>query len=170
MADIEKAGAKKAKILANNVAYVRDLINEPAEKITPLYLAKEAKKIKAKVKVLGKKEILKLGMGGLEAVSRGGGYDPKLILIEYNAGKGKPLALVGKGITFDSGGLNIKPYAYMEDMRSDMGGAATVLGIIKAASELGIKKNIVRVRLLIVAVALAPGVIFQQNINFTIDD
>lgn len=147
-----KAGAKRGQILATNVCNVRDLVNEPAAVATPTYLASEAKKVakaskgKVKVKVFGRKEIVKMGMGGLEAVSRASSEEPKFIVMEYNkkAG-GDPLVFVGKGITFDSGGLNVKPWQGMEDMRCDMAGAATVISTIKAACELGVKKYAVAI-------------------------
>lgn len=136
---------KRAKIISDAVCYVRDLVNEPASKVTPNYLAKEAEKLGkvAKVKVYGRGDIGKMGMGGLLAVSRGSAEEPKLIVIDYNGGKGSPIAFVGKGITFDSGGLDIKPAPNMEDMKCDMAGAATVIATIKAAQEMGIKKHIV---------------------------
>ena len=147
-----KKGAKRGEILSRNVCNVRDLVNEPAAVATPTYLANQAKKIakaskgKVKVKVFGRKEIVKMGMGGLEAVSRSSAQEPKFIVMEYNkSAGGKPLVFVGKGITFDSGGLNMKPWQGMEDMRCDMAGAATVISTIKAACELGVKKYAVAI-------------------------
>src|SRR3989344_3389078 len=134
---------KKAVIISEAVCYARDLVNEPANKATPSYLAKEAEKLNAKVKVFGKDEIEKMGMGGLLAVSKGSSEEPKFIVIDCNSGKEPPIVFVGKGITFDSGGLDIKPAPNMEDMKCDMAGAATVIATIKAAHELGIKKHIV---------------------------
>jgi len=118
--------------------------------MTPTLLAKEALKLskenpKIKVKILSRPEMKKLNMGCLLGVSQGSVEEPKFIILEYyGAGKTKqPTVLAGKGITFDSGGLGIKPGNYMTDMKFDMLGAATVFGIIKAAAGLKLKKNIV---------------------------
>ena len=141
---------KKGRILAENVNQVRDLINESAEKITPTYLANYAKNIakgnsKTSVKVFGKKEIIKMGMGGLLAVSKGSVQEPKFIVLDYKGKAEDPSVFIGKGVTFDAGGLDVKPAKYMEDMKSDMGGAATVLQLIKTAQELGLKRHIIAI-------------------------
>ena len=122
--------------LAEGVKLTRDLVNEPAGTMTPDFLAKEAvnlvKKSKnIKVKILEKEEIAKLGMNAFLAIARGSNEAPKFIHLVYKPQKGakKKVALVGKGITFDSGGLNIKPWESMGQMKIDMGGAAMVLGI-----------------------------------------
>ena len=146
-----KAGIKRAETLAASVCFVRDLVNESAENVTPKHMAAEARKIartskgKVKVKVFGRRDVERMGMGGMEAVSRGSRYEPQFVVAEYKGGGARraPAVFVGKGITFDSGGLNVKPSPGMEDMRSDMAGAATVLGTLKAAVELGIKRNVV---------------------------
>ncbi|MBS3123233.1 leucyl aminopeptidase [Candidatus Woesearchaeota archaeon] len=145
--NIEK-GWKTGAVIAESTNYVRDLVNEPASLVTPTFLEFEAKKLKnVKVKVINKEEMKKLGMNALLGVSLGSAQPPKLIIIEYNGGKKeeKPVAIVGKGITFDAGGLNLKPTKYIEDMKIDMSGAGAVLGTIKVAVELGIKKNIIGV-------------------------
>ena len=141
---------KKGKILADNVNSIRDLVNEGADKVTPTYLASYAKKIagkskKTSVKVFGKKEIIKMGMGGLMAVSKGSVQEPKFIILNYKGKDEKPVILVGKGVTFDAGGLDVKPAKYMEDMKCDMAGAATVLQTIKAAQDLGLKRHIIAI-------------------------
>ena len=138
----------RAEIIANNINYVRDLVNEPSEIVTPEYLANETKKITENVKnvkltVMGLEEIQAQGLGGLFTVGKGGNNEARFIVAEYNNAKEKPIAFVGKGITFDSGGLNVKPATYMENMRSDMAGAATVLGTLKACIELKVKKNVI---------------------------
>ena len=144
-------GLKKGLLLSNNVARVRDLINEPADKVTPIYLANEAKKIakesngSIKVKIFGKAEIEKMGMGGLSGVSKGSAQEPKFIILDYNSKKKDPFIFVGKGITFDSGGLDVKPATYMEDMRCDMAGAATVLYTVKSASQLKLNKRVIAI-------------------------
>ena len=142
-----KAIVEKAEIIANNVNYVRDLVNEPSEIVTPEYLAQETKNIvdknkNVKLTIMGLEEIQANGLGGLFSVGKGGNNDPRFIVVEYKMSKDKPIAFVGKGITFDSGGLNVKPAAYMENMRSDMAGAATVLGTLKTCIDLNIKQNL----------------------------
>ncbi|MBU0665744.1 MAG: leucyl aminopeptidase [Nanoarchaeota archaeon] len=140
---------KKAEKISLVVNYVRELVNFPSQKVTPTYLSNEAKRLlinkKIKITVLEKKELIKQGLNCLIGVSQGGFEEPKLVIIEYNNSSKKPIAFVGKGITFDSGGLNIKPYLDMMDMKSDMAGAATVLGILKLASELNMKTKIIGV-------------------------
>ncbi|HEU5398622.1 MAG TPA: leucyl aminopeptidase, partial [Gammaproteobacteria bacterium] len=116
---------------------------------TPSYLADEAKRLaksgKLKVTVLEPAQMKKLGMGALLAVARGSRQPPKLIVMEYHGGpKGqKPRVLVGKGITFDTGGISIKPAAAMDEMKFDMCGAASVFGTLKAVMALGLKMNVV---------------------------
>ncbi|MDD5749263.1 MAG: M17 family peptidase N-terminal domain-containing protein [Patescibacteria group bacterium] len=119
--------------LVQGIKLTRDLVNEPAGTMTPDFLAKEAvglaKKSKnIKVKILEKEEIAKLGMNAFLAISRGSHEAPKFIHLVYKPQKGakKKVALVGKGITFDSGGLNIKPWENMGQMKIDMGGAGPV--------------------------------------------
>jgi leucyl aminopeptidase len=150
--DFEEKQMKKpineAVTICNVTNIVRDLVNEPANVATPKYLADFAKKLfkktKVKCKVLDKKAIKKLGMNLLLGVSKGSSEDPRLILLEYK-GKCEKLGLVGKGVTFDAGGLNLKPSAYMDDMKEDMGGAAAVLGVFKAVADLKLSANLVGV-------------------------
>ncbi len=143
-------GKNEGKGIASAVTLTRHLGNVPPSIMTPTLLAKYATELskeytKVKTKVLSRPEIKKLGMGCFLGVSQGSVEEPKFIIVEYNgtAKKQKPTVLVGKGITFDSGGLSLKPGAYMPDMKFDMLGAATVLGSIKAAAALGLKKNII---------------------------
>jgi leucyl aminopeptidase len=141
-------GAEAGKIIADAQSWVRDLVNEPAMTLTPEKLADaaaELKKLGVKVTVYDKKAIEKLGLHALLAVNNGSGKEPRFVTLEYKKGSGAPVAIVGKGITFDSGGLDIKPAAYMGDMKSDMAGAATVIGTIKAIAELGLAVNVVGV-------------------------
>ncbi|MBT7497349.1 leucyl aminopeptidase, partial [Candidatus Woesearchaeota archaeon] len=148
--DFEK-GINTGKIIAEATNFSRDLVNEPASVVNSLYLEKAARDIaksssKLKMHVLDEPEMKKLGMGALLGVNAGSKNPPKLIFLEYSGGgKEKPSAFIGKGITFDSGGYNLKPTKYIEDMHTDMGGAAAVLGTIKAAAELGVKNNLVGV-------------------------
>ncbi len=145
---VEK-GMREADIVSYYNSYVRDLVNMAPSEKNPEKLSKiiisEAKKLKLKTTVLGMKDFKKKGMECIEAVGRGSIYEPKMIVLEYSGGnkKDKPICFVGKGVTFDSGGLNIKNSSGMEEMKSDMGGAATVIGTLFAAKELKLKKNII---------------------------
>lgn len=143
-------GIAAGKHIATATNITRHLGNTPPSHMTPSIFAKEAQKLHQayetlKVTVLGKKEIAKLGMGCLLAVASGSQEEPKFIIVEYRGGKktDAPTVLVGKGITFDSGGLSIKPWDYMVDMKYDMLGGATVLGVMQAVAALKIKKNII---------------------------
>lgn len=135
--------------LGQIVNAVRDLGNQPANIATPTHLANYAEGLarthkNIKVKILHKADIKKENMGAILAVSQGSDEEPKFIVLEYR-GKttGAPVVLVGKGITFDSGGISIKPGEKMEEMKYDMAGAATVMGVIQAASELKLLQNLV---------------------------
>lgn len=130
--------------------FARELGNTPPGVMTPTFLSEQAKKLakenkQIKVKVLGQTEIEKLKMGCFLGVAQGSVLEPKFIIVEYLNGKEKekPTVLVGKGITFDSGGISLKPGDYLTDMKFDMLGGATVLATIKAAAALGLKKNLV---------------------------
>ena len=145
-----KQGVEDGQAIAAGANFTRDLGNTPPSDMTPARLAKEAEKMAAKhkkmsIQVLGRAEIKKLKMGCFLGVAQGSELEPKFVILEYKgaAKKEKPHVLVGKGITFDSGGLSIKPAHYMTDMKYDMLGAATVLGTMHAAAALGLKKNIV---------------------------
>jgi leucyl aminopeptidase len=148
VADAKKA-IETAEIISEGVTIARDLANAPNNEIYPETLAKKAQELgKAagvKVTVLNKTKIASLKMGGLLAVNQGSVRPPVFIVMEYNGTKAteKPIVLVGKGVTFDSGGISIKPGAGMSDMRLDMHGSATVIGTIVAAAKLKIKRNIV---------------------------
>ena len=130
---------------------VKDLVNEPANFMTPEILSQNAEKLgkeyEFKVKVYNEKEIEKLNMTAFLAVSRASTNKPKLIVMKYNGNpkSKKVLALVGKGLCYDSGGLSIKPTSSMISMHSDMAGAATVMGVMCAISKLKVKKNVVAI-------------------------
>lgn len=147
---VEK-GATKGRKLSESVFFTRDLISNPGNVATPSYLAKKAgdmaKKLGIKITVLEKDEMKKLGMGGLLGVSQGSDQPPKLIILEYSGGKEKdqPYVLVGKAVTFDSGGISIKPSPGMEEMKTDMSGGAAVIGSIMAAASLKLPFNIVSI-------------------------
>ncbi|OGB74546.1 hypothetical protein A2V68_03000 [candidate division Kazan bacterium RBG_13_50_9] len=131
------------------VHYVRDLVSAPPIDLKPEDLANEAAKLaqtyqNITCRVLNKKEIEAEGLGLLAAVNRGSAHEPRLIILEINANKKeKPIILVGKGLTFDSGGYNLKPSGGIEMMHIDMAGGATVLGTIKALAMLGSKKKVI---------------------------
>ena len=144
LSDVAK-GVKKAQILSAAAMHVRDLVNLPANYATPTFLANEASKLKklgVKVKVFGRKDLKKMGFNSHLAVAAGSVQEPKFVVMEYGKGK-KTYAFVGKGITFDSGGLDLKPSKYMEDMKSDMGGAATTIGIMEAVARLKLPVHLV---------------------------
>jgi leucyl aminopeptidase len=140
---------REGQAIAEGVRLARDLGNLPGNICTPTYLAEQASEIgkqySLKTTILEKDEMEKLGMGALLSVSRGSRQPPKLIVLEYTGGREgeAPVALVGKGLTFDAGGISIKPAANMDEMKYDMCGGASVLGAIKAAAELKLPLNIV---------------------------
>jgi len=142
-ADMEK--------VADGVFFTRDLVSEPANVIFPKSLSVEAKKLTklgVRVQVLGVAEMRKLGMGALLGVGQGSAHESQLLVMRWDGtgakGKGKaaqPIAFVGKGVTFDTGGISIKPAQGMEDMKGDMAGAATVVGLMHALAERAAKVN-----------------------------
>lgn len=144
-----KAGFARGTIVADYMNRARDIANTPGCDLSPQKLGEAAKDLmkgtKATVKVLGEKELTKLKMHALLAVGQGTQSESKLIIAEYwGAGKKeKPLVLVGKGITYDTGGLNVKPSGFMHDMHMDMSGGSAVLAALAAAATLGVKKNII---------------------------
>jgi leucyl aminopeptidase len=145
----EKEYAELEKIV-DGVFFTRDLVSEPANIIYPESLAekcRELSKLGVKVEVLGVKEMTKLGMGALLGVGQGSARESKLVVMQWNGlGKDKaPLAFVGKGVTFDTGGISIKPAGGMEEMKWDMGGAGTVIGLIKTLAGRKAKVNVVGV-------------------------
>lgn len=136
--------------ITKGVKLAKDLGNLPGNICNPTYLSTQAKNLgkdypSIKVSVLDKAAMEKLKMGALLAVAKGSVEPPKLIVMEYNGGgkKQKPIVLVGKGITFDSGGISIKPAAAMDEMKYDMCGAAAVLGVMTACAELKLPVNVV---------------------------
>ena len=144
-------GLQQGLAMGAGVALTKNLGNTPPNVCTPAWLAEQAQHLGRqhgfKVKVLDREEMEKLGMGAFLAVAQGSRQPPKLIVLEYLQGaKGeKPVALVGKGITFDSGGISIKPSDKMDEMKFDMCGGATVLGTFKAVAELKLPCNLVGV-------------------------
>ena len=144
-----KLGIKEGHAIAEGMNLTKDLGNLPPNICTPTYLANQAKKIakdfKMKSTILSQKQIEKLKMGSFLSVAKGSRLEPKFIIIEHQKGKksSKPVVLVGKGITFDSGGISLKPGAAMDEMKYDMCGAATVLGVMKTIGLLNLPLNVV---------------------------
>lgn len=149
----EAAAAKLALAqsiaLANGMNLTKELGNLPPNVCTPSYLAETAKKIAAEfkmgVEILDRKQLQALKMNSFLSVTNGSEEPPKFIVLKHMGGKAKdaPTVLVGKGITFDSGGISLKPGANMDEMKYDMGGAASVLGTMRAIGEMKLKLNVV---------------------------
>ena len=135
--------------IATGMALAKDLGNLPGNICTPTHLAETAeslgKQYKFEVEVLNRADMEKLGMGSFLSVARGSHQPPKFIVMQYKGGKAKakPVVLVGKGITFDTGGISLKPAAEMDEMKYDMCGAASVLGTFKAVAQMGLPINLV---------------------------
>ena len=146
-----EAALARGIAIGDGVNLARDLGNLPPNLCTPAYLAEQAhtlaKDYKLKVSVLERKDMEKLRMGSLLSVSNGSRQPPKLITIEHRGGpkQQKPVVLVGKGITFDTGGISLKPAAEMDEMKYDMSGAGSVLGTLKAAAAMKLPLNVVGV-------------------------
>lgn len=147
-----KRGAAQGVAIAAGMAITKDLGNTAPNICTPEYLAKQARKLAKgdkfmKVTVLDEAGMEKLGMGAFLAVSQGSRQPARLIAMNYAGGNKsqKPIVLVGKGVTFDSGGISIKSSASMDEMKFDMCGAATVFGVMKACQMLGLKLNLIGV-------------------------
>jgi leucyl aminopeptidase len=140
-----------ARVAAEAENRARELQQLPANFATPSFLAERAAEIvaahdKLSFEVFGREEISDKGMGGLEAVSQGTGQEPKLIVLRYEGGgAGPPIGLVGKAVTFDSGGISIKPSQAMHEMKMDMSGGAAVLESIAAIAELGLAVDLIGV-------------------------
>ena len=179
--DVKNAAAilREAEIISANILACRDLVNETSEQSNPVSIAAQARKL-ASIKgvtctVLGKKEIEKKKMGLLLAVNRGSKIEPRLVVLAYKGDHGskKYCALVGKGITFDSGGVNLKPSGHIETMRMDMAGAAAVMYALKTAAELKLRKNLYAVMPLtenmISNEAYRPGDIFTAYNGKTVE-
>ncbi|MER3545411.1 MAG: leucyl aminopeptidase [Chloroflexota bacterium] len=148
-----EAGVRAGRAIAAAVALTRDLVNEPPNFATPTLLAQRAHQIaegrRISVTVLEREEMRELGMGALLAVAQGSDEPPKFIILDYQPeprqeGATPPtVVLVGKGITFDSGGLSIKPAEGMEEMKSDMAGGAAVMGAVQAIADLNLPVRVV---------------------------
>jgi leucyl aminopeptidase len=150
-ADAAKESIATAVALAHGMALTRDLGNLPPNVCTPSYLANTARKLakqfKLGIEVLERKQLEALKMGSFLSVTNGSVEPPKFIVLKHMGGKAKdaPVVLVGKGITFDSGGISLKPGAGMDEMKYDMCGAASVLGTFRAIAEMKLKLNVIGV-------------------------
>jgi len=139
-----------ARVVAEAQNRARDLQNTPANVATPSFLAARAEEIAAgsgslSVEVLGRPELEEKGMGGILAVSQGGPEEPKMIVLRYSGGGNSTLGLVGKGVTFDTGGISLKPGAGMQEMKMDMSGAAAVLETVAAIAALALPLDLIAV-------------------------
>ncbi|MEB8433947.1 leucyl aminopeptidase [Cocleimonas sp. KMM 6892] len=149
----EKAelGIQHGASIAKGMKLSRDLANHPGNVCTPTYIADEAKAVakdysSISIEILEEADMEKLGMGSFLSVSKGSDQPGKMIVLEYKGAKDKkqaPIALVGKGITFDTGGISLKPGANMDEMKFDMCGAAGMLGTLKACAEMKLPLNVV---------------------------
>jgi leucyl aminopeptidase len=170
---------KETMKVCEGTILARDLVNENAKDKTPEKFESIARRIasskKIRLRVIDEKQMKKLGMELILAVNKGSSYPPRILILEYNGNPGSKerIALIGKGITFDAGGLNLKPTGYIEEMKADMGGAACVLGVIKVASDLGFKKNIISVLALTENVigpeSYKPGDVYRSYSGKTVE-
>ncbi len=143
------AGLAQGLAVAEGMSLAKDLGNLPPNVCTPTYLASQARELarryRMKVTVLERADMERLGMHTLLSVAQGSAQPPKLIALEYSGGpkRMRPVALVGKGVTFDTGGISLKPAGEMDEMKFDMCGAASVLGTMKAVGEMKLPINVV---------------------------
>jgi len=173
------AAAETARICAEAQNRARDLQSLPSNVATPSFLSRRAREIASahpavSTDVLGREEIAAKKMGGLVAVSQGSAEEPKLIVMRYEGGdSGETLGLVGKGVTFDTGGISLKPSAGMQEMKMDMSGAAAVIEAIGAIAELGLKLNLIAVvpstENMPSGTAIKPGDIITQYSGKTVE-
>jgi leucyl aminopeptidase len=142
-----RAAIERAEIVVDAQLWARDLVNTPALECTPDYLARQARAMAKEVgltcTIWTEPELKKGGFGGILGVGSGSTNPPRLIELGYRGGSGAPIALTGKGISFDSGGLSLKDASGMEWMKADMGGAASILGTMKAIARLKPKVNVI---------------------------
>ncbi len=143
-----KAAYSASQAVVEGVHLARNLVNEPANVLHPVEFANRAKalaKAGVKIEILGPTQMKQLGMGALLGVSQGSPFEPRLVVMRWNGGKKgqAPIAFVGKGVTFDTGGVSIKAAAGMEDMKGDMGGAACVTGLMLALAKRKAECNVI---------------------------
>ncbi|MDH4027579.1 MAG: leucyl aminopeptidase [Nitrospirota bacterium] len=141
-----KGQIKQTERVISATCFARDLVNTPANDMTPSMLLKAARSLKnITVKVIDRKQAEKLGMGAFLSVARGSEEPPKFIVMSYKKKNMAPVVLIGKSITFDSGGISLKPALGMEKMKYDMSGGAAVLGVMKAVSEMKLPLHIIAI-------------------------
>lgn len=146
-----KAAVSVAEAIGAGVCFARDLVNAPGNLKSPEYLAMQAvamaEQVGISASLLDRRELERQGFGAMLGVAQGSEQEPYLIVLEYRGGieTDQPIALVGKGVTFDSGGISLKPSEKMDEMKMDMGGAATVLGTMQAAAQMKLPINLVAV-------------------------
>ncbi len=178
--DVTKAQKEfsELKILADNIFFVRDLVSEPSNILNPesyAAICKTLKKEGLEVEVLGEAAMTKLGMGSLLCVGQGSARESQLVVLKWNGGAAKeqPLAFVGKGVTFDTGGISIKPATNMEDMKTDMAGSAVVVGLLRNLAQRKAKVNAVGVIGLVEnmpsGTAVKPGDVVRSMSGQTIE-
>ena len=160
-----KEGLARGQLFSQATALARDLVNEQSSIATPTHLAKIAQDIgrahkNIRVKVYDQQDIEKMGMGAFLGVARGANIPPKFIFFEYlpKIASKRKVALVGKGITFDTGGINVKPEGYMTDMKMDMAGAAAVLGVFSVINKINPSIGVIG------CIAATPNVISGDSI------
>jgi leucyl aminopeptidase len=174
-----KSIVEEIQKVCNNVNLVRDWVNESGSIEHPEEIVEMSKSIAQKhalkIKILGAKELSEQGLNMIYSVGKGSKHSPYLIIMEYNGNSASKerIAVIGKGLTFDSGGMNLKPETSMQDMKQDMAGAATVLGLIKTAAETKLKKNIIAVigtaENMIGPEAYKPGDILKSYNGITVE-
>lgn len=148
---LAKAALVQGVAVANGMDLTKDLANLPANICTPSYLADTARQIatdfKLKVEILSRKQMEALKMGSFLSVTQGSEQPPQFIVLKYTGASAQqaPVVLVGKGITFDTGGISLKPGEGMDEMKYDMCGAASVLGTMRAVAEMGLKQNVIAI-------------------------
>ena len=174
-----ETGRRIGDAIAAGYVFTRNLQMQPGNVCTPSYLAEQARKLATAhgfgVTILDKAQIKKEGMGALLAVAQGSAEEPRFIVLEYQGGTsgGAPVALIGKGVTFDSGGISIKPAANMEDMKFDKSGATAVLGAFEVLGRLKPKINVVGLipatENLPSGTAVKPGDVVKSHLGKTIE-
>lgn len=175
-----EAGVKAGRAIAEAVTAARDLVNHPSNFMTPTDLAEHARKIvegrPLSLQVLEADDMRALGMGSLLGVAQGSDTPPKFVVLEYKpaeAADKPPLVFVGKGITFDTGGISIKPAEHMEEMKGDMAGAAAVFGALQAIADLGLPQYVIGITPLVENMpsgkAYKPGDVLKASNGKTIE-
>ncbi|HEU0016179.1 MAG TPA: leucyl aminopeptidase [Longimicrobium sp.] len=172
-------GARLGEVLGRAANLARTLANLPGNVATPTYLGETAQRIAGErgmtATILGPREMREEGMHALLAVSAGSDQEPRFIVLEHRGGAEgeKPLVIVGKGLTFDAGGISIKPAQGMEDMKFDMGGGAATIAAMQAVAELGLKANVVGIvpssENLLGGSAMKPGDVIGSHLGKTIE-